>query len=61
MIVDIAMQFADEGLMLLSNLDIEAESAWFGGGDREAKRTLTSFLNNFVENAFIPTIFTDFK
>ena len=55
------VQFADEGLMHLSNMDIESESAWFGSGNQESKRTLTDFLNNFVENAFIPTIFTDFK
>ena len=36
--------------------------AWFGAGDRsEPRNALKTFLASSVENAFMPTVFLDFK
>ena len=56
-----ALQFADEGLRILTDLVSEGDAVRVGQADRENRRLLFNFLNNFVENAFIPTIFMDFK
>ena len=55
------MQFAEEGLVVLKYLEGENDSVRPNAIDKESRRSLTNFLNNFVENSFIPTIFMDFK
>ena len=55
------MQFAEEGLIVLKYLEGEDDSVRPTAVDKETRRSLMNFLNNFVENSFIPTIFMDFK
>jgi len=58
-----APQFAENMVATLHTLDKEAGSgAWFGANDRsEARLSMRNFLTSFVENAFMPTVFLDFK
>ncbi len=57
------MQFAEDAVALLQTLDKEAGAgAWFGAAERsEARLSMRNFLNTFVENAFMPTVYIDFK
>ena len=57
------LQFATKILATLSALDKEADSgAWFGAAERnESRLSLYNFLNSFIENAFMPSVFLDFK
>ena len=57
------MQFATNILASLNALDKEADSgAWFGAVEKnETRLSLYNFLNSFIENAFMPTVFLDFK
>lgn len=57
------LQFATKILDILSAMDKEAESgAWFGAGEgKESRLSLYNFINSFIENAFMPTLFLDFK
>lgn len=57
------LQFATRILATLSALDKEADSgAWFGAAERnESRLSLYNFVNSFIENAFMPSVFLDFK
>ena len=59
----LSLQFSNQVLATLSALDKEAESgAWFGGADKsESRHSLHTFLTSFIENAYMPTVFLDFK